>query len=442
MGLTIKWDCTYSCNLNCKHCINGDFLGDNKDELNAETFEKIINDISKIYKIDYLHMLGGEPTVKKDFLEICEILEKNKIEFGFNTNSLLFKGELSKNIISKKYLKSIVFSVEGPSQEINDEIRGKKVFNKIINSINEANQNKYLFNSNVSLEINFVISKKNYKYISEMIELCLDKNINRLNILAMIEEGNAKESGYSIDMNEQIYSMIEIAKYLPIIEGKLVIDPKFTRPLARKYMKEVLNLEFPESAHGCGAGLIFGFMDNKGRIFPCDRSKKIDTDLDFDEMSLIKYNFKELWGKEYFSKPFSIMESKIYKNLYPCKYCEYFSKKCFPCPLGIQKNTILNECSFYFNEMYNKNFKTVKPIKEHIRFLHNCDNSITAISTKSFNTIKLNIDSYKILQNIINRNISDFDSVLSYCSRNKVDIQLYFKFLEYLENRGFIEYEE
>ena len=45
MGLTIKWDSTYMCNLNCKHCINGDYLGDISIELNYEEFENIIKDI-------------------------------------------------------------------------------------------------------------------------------------------------------------------------------------------------------------------------------------------------------------------------------------------------------------------------------------------------------------------------------------------------------------
>lgn len=441
MGLIIKWDCTYHCNLNCKHCINGDYLNDTNEELDTNDFEKIIDDIENTYKIDYLHMLGGEPTTKKDFFEICEILDKRKISFGFNTNGLIFKNNLSKDIISKKYLKSIVFSIEGHNEKLNDEIRGKKVFSRIIRSINEANKNKKKYNSNVSLEVNFVLSKKNYKYISNMIDLCLKIDVQKLNILQMLEEGNAKNSGYSISLDEQIYAMKEISKKRLDIKNKLIVDPKFTRPMASKYMKEVLNCDFPESMHGCGAGLNFAFMDNKGKLFFCDGARKKDLKVKYNDLALKENKFKDVWRKNYFSIPFSVMESSVYKNLYPCKSCEYFSKTCFPCPLDIKDDTVMNECIFYFDQIYRKTFSCIKPVKESIRFLHNNDSSITAISTRNLNVIKLNPLSFDILENIMDGNIKEYTSLKYFLKNNKINIVEGGKFLEYLKERGFILYE-
>ncbi|MBK1468952.1 radical SAM protein [Parvimonas parva] len=436
MGLTIKWDSTYMCNLNCKHCINGDYLGDISNELNYEEFENIIKDIKSKYEIDYIHMLGGEPTVKKDFLKICKILDYNNIDFGFNTNGILLHEKLIKELLRLKHLKSIVFSIEGHNATINDDIRGKKVFNRIISSINSTNKNKDLLKSNINIEINFVISKKNYKYVSNMIDLCINLKATKLNILAMIEEGNAKGSGYSVSFPEQVFAMKEISKRYKSLGNKLIIDPKFTRPMAKNYMESVFGMVFPQSVHGCGAGLLFGFMDNKGRMFPCNRFKT--NDLNLEKYSIRENKFKDVWSDEDFSVPFSIIESEEYRNLKPCKNCEYFSKTCFPCPLDVNKDTIITECSLYLNEIRKKNYNNIRPINQDIRFVHKID-SILAISTKTLNTIKLNKNSYNILLNIMNRFINDYPSLKQYSEKNNIEINDLLKFIDYLETKGFIE---
>lgn len=51
MGITIKWDCTYKCNLNCTHCINGDFLGKTDDEMNLTEIKKVLKIYLKSMKL-------------------------------------------------------------------------------------------------------------------------------------------------------------------------------------------------------------------------------------------------------------------------------------------------------------------------------------------------------------------------------------------------------
>ena len=41
MSVTIKWDITYKCNLNCNHCINGKYLNKDYDEIDLETIKKL-----------------------------------------------------------------------------------------------------------------------------------------------------------------------------------------------------------------------------------------------------------------------------------------------------------------------------------------------------------------------------------------------------------------
>ena len=43
MGLSIKWDITYRCNLKCDHCINGEYLSDSEDEISYEGIRNIVD---------------------------------------------------------------------------------------------------------------------------------------------------------------------------------------------------------------------------------------------------------------------------------------------------------------------------------------------------------------------------------------------------------------
>lgn len=438
MGISIKWDCTYKCNLNCKHCINGKFLGDIKDELTTYEFEQIIKNIENIYKIDYIHILGGEPTTRKDFLDICDILEKYNIKFGFNTNSLLMNNNLVSKLLNNKCIDNIVFSIEGDNAELNDKIRGKKVFDKIVKAIKLTNEYKKILNSKVNLVANIVLSKLNYCYIGNFIDFCIDIGINRIDILELIEDGNAKDIKLSLSMEEVVEVMKIISKKYERVKDKIEILPKFVRPLSKDFMKTVYDLDFPKINHGCGAGMSFCFLNNRGNLFPCDRYCHIN---EFDNRkNSIKHDFLSVWNSEDFSVPFKIMENNTYKNVYPCNSCNYFMHECFPCPLYVTDNYEITQCSYFIENINRKRYENISPIKESIRVYRNYDNNIL-ISTKSFNTINLNECCIDILDNIMNFKIKDYVTIKEYCKNKDINMTDMLSFLKYLKNEGFINYE-
>ena len=108
MGIVIKWDITYKCNLFCEHCINGNFLEKKPNELTFKEAVRIIDNISSYIDIDRIHFLGGEPLTRKDFIDILEYLDSKQIKFGFNTNGLLFAGKNMERICSLSNLDSVI----------------------------------------------------------------------------------------------------------------------------------------------------------------------------------------------------------------------------------------------------------------------------------------------------------------------------------------------
>lgn len=366
MGLAIKWDITYKCNLMCGHCINGHYLNNLEDEINYEEFTRIIENITLTTPIEYIHFLGGEPLTRKDFIEILYYLEQKNIKFGFNTNGLLLNEDLIEKIGEYRFFDTIILSMEGPNAEINDNIRGNNTYNLLMNrmEIIKKYRREHL-QSKFKLCINTVLTNLNCNYIMDIIKLCENQAVDELNLLQYIEEGNGE--GKKLAMNaEQFLNVIKnIASYYTFGERKVNIVPKFARPLAKKYAEQCLNMDFPDIEHACGAGADTLFIDNKGIIYPCDRSRKYKIAGE----NLVKEDFMEIWKSDKFSEPFSMYSGdKIFADVIPCNQCEYLHEQCNPCYMNIQNDDVkeASGCRILLEEIKKQNDRRYTNEKYHL----------------------------------------------------------------------------
>lgn len=340
MSISIKWDITYKCNLNCKHCLNGDLLGHIDNELNTE---EIINIIRKLSHMDiaYIHLLGGEPTARKDFVEIMDNLDNYGINFGFNTNGLKINDKnIIDRIICNKHLKNIVFSIEGPTAEINDSIRGKNVFDHIVKNMSELIRLKKEGNrDDLIITVNTVLSKKNIHNIRDMIRFCIDLQVDEFVLLQFIVKGNAIENNESISFNDELEVVKIIAENYSQYKDQLNFVPRFTYPMAKLYSEKVLKKEFPDIRHMCGAGTNFAYLNNKGELYPCDRYQNIILSHNkVKDINLVSNDFWDIWSIKNYSDLFKKTEGKFfYKDILPCNKCEFLQNTCFPCPECINK---------------------------------------------------------------------------------------------------------
>lgn len=330
---TLKWDITYKCKLNCGHCINGDFLGNLSNELDYTDIKKIINKL-KDNGFSHVQLLGGEPFDRKDIICIMNQFEASKLEYGINTNALkLSNEEIKTHIINSKYLKNIVCSLEAHTKEINDKIRGKNVFNTITKNIKEITKLVEEYNLDIKIAINTVVCQSNKKYIKEIIELCIKLGVKEISFLELIIEGNANDSE-SISFEDSLELAKLVSEQAKIYQGIITIIPQFLKPIYNEYVNKYYNLNLPIINHYCSAGLSFGYMDNRGQLYPCDRvatrilRRKLNT-----QLNLAKNDFFDIWDNDIFSLPYIGINDQKYYDLYPCNKCKYFKKNCFPCYL-------------------------------------------------------------------------------------------------------------
>ncbi len=135
------------CNIACKHCFN------NSSPTN-HTFEFMTFELCKSYIDEAVKMgtkefyfTGGEPFANKELLQILEYT----LQFGpatVLTNGMLIK-ESTAQILHQISLNTIYtlefrISLDGYTEEMNDNIRGKGVFKKAMNGIKLLYENGFL----------------------------------------------------------------------------------------------------------------------------------------------------------------------------------------------------------------------------------------------------------------------------------------------------------
>lgn len=180
--LTCHWEITKKCNLKCIHCIS--FVG-NKKELNTKEALGVINNLKNL-GCKELYLTGGESLVRKDLFEILKEAKKKKIHIGIITNGIL----INKNNIRKikRYVDELGVSLDGASPKINDAIRGKGTFKKIIQAINLISFHRIPF------VLYFTLNQINLDDFGNILNLVKFLGIKRIKITEVSLRGRAYQN--------------------------------------------------------------------------------------------------------------------------------------------------------------------------------------------------------------------------------------------------------
>jgi len=108
----------YSCNNNCRFCIDAD-----KRSMYERSTAELISEISAAArrKADILEIIGGESTIRPDFHLLVKTARKLGIkETICATNGRVFSDIKKAKIIIESGLNSLIFSIHGPDAETHD----------------------------------------------------------------------------------------------------------------------------------------------------------------------------------------------------------------------------------------------------------------------------------------------------------------------------------
>lgn len=124
----VVYEPTLLCNLHCSFCYVADILNPEDwraKELSVDELDTIFGDGG----VKSFNITGGEPFVRKNLLEIFELLKTKGMRCDYiTTNGTVMKedrAEALAELTQKGFLKHISVSIDGPP-EFHDEVRGQK----------------------------------------------------------------------------------------------------------------------------------------------------------------------------------------------------------------------------------------------------------------------------------------------------------------------------
>jgi MoaA/NifB/PqqE/SkfB family radical SAM enzyme len=174
----------YSCNNNCKFCI----LGDKKLNSENRTTKDLFNLIKKYSLEGYekIVLTGGEITLRKDLIQLISFCKKcNYKIIHIESNGRLFSYEkLVKQVISAG-ANSFTISLHSHNEELYKKLSQADGFKEVIQAI--KNIKKYTDN----VAINCTINGLNYKFLKDILNLCLELNVVSINFPFINMQGSA-----------------------------------------------------------------------------------------------------------------------------------------------------------------------------------------------------------------------------------------------------------
>jgi len=166
MGLrapvNVTWEVTLKCNLHCVHCLS-DAGGSAGNELTTPECRVLVDQLTGL-KVFQVNIGGGEPFIREDFLDLLGYSHEKGLVTCVSTNGMLIDDRLAKRLSAYNML-YLQVSLDGATAEVNDRIRGKGTYRKILEAID------CFARQGVRFSINTVLTRTNYSQLDELRKL-------------------------------------------------------------------------------------------------------------------------------------------------------------------------------------------------------------------------------------------------------------------------------
>ncbi|MDI3542863.1 MAG: hypothetical protein PWP57_466 [Candidatus Atribacteria bacterium] len=209
-----------------------------------------------------INITGGEPIILgEELFSLLGYLNSHSRveELMIITNGLLLEKDILFRLGEYQKLTTLKISLEGAHSLTNDAVRGRGVFDKVVDKIRLAEEI-----SSLEVVLMFTLSKKNVKEFSSMLALSRDLGVEGVMIERFIPQGRGKEMEEAVLSREEWRDFIE--ELIEVCE--LECTPYDLLPYRAFWIKREGEIEV--SGALCNLGEALCLMP-EGTIFPCRR---------------------------------------------------------------------------------------------------------------------------------------------------------------------------
>lgn len=313
MEFSTAWFTTNrTCNNNCKWCYAQKTLN-RKNVMDIEKAKRLLNEL-KERNLKRVILIGGEPTIYPNFIELIKYIHENGIRVSVATNGRKFSDENFAKKVLEAGIDGIDISLKAISEEEYVENTNSKGLMEMLKGY--KNLKKLGFRPTVS----YVIVNNDYKKFDELVCFLERFDISPVSIQFVKPVLNSSEKIMDLkdmgDYVEVIYNRLNetnIDYYLEISFPLCLINEGVLEKLSHE--NRIINCCHVPS----GSGIIF---DEDFKIIPCNHF----AEYPFSEKPI---SFSERDSIE------KIMESDIAKEFRRMARC-YPASKCESCNLWMQ----------------------------------------------------------------------------------------------------------
>lgn len=186
--MTLEMYPTLACNLNCSFCDTTDRHRPPVNELSQARLLEIVDEAAEL-GVQRLFLLGGgEPLLRKEATPaIMERAKQHGMEGILTTNGTLLNKSVAERVVAMEW-DEIHFSIDGPSAEIHDKLRGQAgAFQRTVqNACRLSVLRKQSGLDTPRMALHFVLTNQNHTTLESMVELAATMGAFRIDFDALI----------------------------------------------------------------------------------------------------------------------------------------------------------------------------------------------------------------------------------------------------------------
>lgn len=269
----VVWNCTRQCNLRCVHCY-ADANADRPDgEMDTDEGKGFIRQLAD-FGVPVVLFSGGEPLMRRDFLELARFASGQGLGVVVSTNGTLITPDIAAEMRDIGF-REVGISLDGVGER-NDMFRGRQgAYQAALDAL------RYCIAAGQRVSLRMTVTRSNQQDVAAILDLVERENIDRVCFYHLAYEGRGS------DLRESDLSHEETRAAVDLICDRTV---DFYRRGLRKevltvgnhadgvYLYLKLKRSDPQRAEGVlsllrrnggnNSGVRIGAVDEKGNVHP------------------------------------------------------------------------------------------------------------------------------------------------------------------------------
>lgn len=245
---------TYDCNNSCLHCYSQSPKG--MKELTTDEWKEVLR-ILRDLGVPQVTFTGGEPTLRRDLVELVAEAQRLGIVSGVVTNGTLLSEELSESLAGAG-LDYIQITLESSDPEVHERITGvRESWERTVEGI------KNILKTGIYVSVNSTLLKENSGKIVDTVRFVAELGVHGYSLNRLIYSGRAKLATDLEPSFDEVRKIVSEVKELCI---KLDLD--FTWYGVTRYC-EIDPIELGLGPKFCSACSIAIAIEPDGSVIPC-----------------------------------------------------------------------------------------------------------------------------------------------------------------------------